>query len=65
MEHTLQVRVNDQEREIVERYAAVLNPKSPNMSAAVRAIIREWYVVEGRQFMAEAEESDEAADVLR
>ena len=63
MEHTLQVRVNDQERQIVARYAAILEPDKPNMSAAVRAIIREWYVVEGKLFMAEAEASDESTDV--
>ena len=60
-QHTLILRVNDQEREIVARYAAILEPDKPNMSAAIRAIIREWYVVEGRQFMAEMEASNAQA----
>ena len=49
------------EWEIVARYARVLQPSKPNVSATLRAIVREWHVAEGRK-LAEMEASMEESD---
>ena len=45
----LMVSLYPDEIEIVERYAQILEPGRPNISATLRAIIREWNIAEGRK----------------
>ena len=52
------VTMYPQEWAIVDQYARILEPAAPNVSATLRAIVREWHVTEGRK-LAEMERGAE------
>ena len=52
------------EWEIVRRYAQILQPSKPNISATLRIIVREWRMAEGCKLaeMEASREKEESTD---